>query len=643
MATSRPITATSSRPSQPPPRRTARRLVRSALLTALTAGVALAVAYGLERAHAGTHPVVATLTLLQTERPGLLLLGGLLVWAVLGLLFALSGRLWIALGGTLALATVLAVADVWKMRLRLEPVFPADVEYLTHPRLLVDAAGARGVLALAALVVALLAAAYGLARLARRGRLPAARPRRGRLAAQAVCGVLSGALLVGAGLFNRPGAPLRPVYERAGAEWASWDQVDNYATNGFLAGLLYNMPGPVMPRPPGYDESTMRQIAAEYREAALTINATRDPAALADTNIVIVLGETVSDPLRMLGVHLEEDPLPFTRRLMSATTSGTILTPAFGGGTANVEFEVLTGMALRNFEPQMRTPFQTLIPHEDTFPSFVTSLAEGRDTLAIHPFVASFYRRDVVYPALGFDRRVFEGDMVHRDHVERNPYVSDAATYKEVVDELRASDRPLLMNVVTMQNHLPFWGLYDDPIDVTGPFDPAEAGDLGQYLRGLRYSDDALAQLVGDLDRLDERTIVLFYGDHLPGAWPPAALAMNPPVVQHETPYLVYANFPTAPLPATPPLSPTFLVNRMLDTANAPLTPYNALLERLAQQVPAYEVLAVLNDRGEQVTEADLSPQARHLLDQYRLVQYDLAVGKRYSAAEMLTVPDAGS
>ena len=136
---------------------------------------------------------------------------------------------------------------------------------------------------------------------------------------------------------------------------------------------------------------------------------------------------------------------------------------------------------------------------------------------------------------------------------------------------------------------------------------------------------------------------MLFYGDHLPGAWPSGALAANPPLVQHETPYLVYANFPTAPLPATPPLGPTFLVNRMLDTANAPLTPYNALLKRLAQEVPAYEALAVLDDRGDQVAEADLSPEARHLLDQYRLVQYDLAVGKRYSAAEMLTVPDAGS
>ena len=442
MATSRPITTIRPRPSHPPPRRTALRLARPAVLTVLTAVVALALAYGLEYVHASTHPIVPTPTLLLTERPAVLLLGGLLVWAVLGLLFALSGRLWVALGGTIALATALAVADVWKMRLRLEPIFPADLNYLGQPRLLVDAVGSRGVLTLVALVVALLAAAYGLARLARRGGLTARRHGRGRLAARAMCGVLAGALLVGAGLFSRPGAPLKLLYEHAGAEWVTWDQVENYATNGFLAGMLDNMPGPVMRRPPGYNAATMRQIAAEYREAALTINATRDPAALADTNIVIVLGETVSDPLRMLGTHLEEDPLPFTRRLMSATTSGTILTPAFGGGTANVEFEVLTGMALRNFEPQMRTPFQTLIPHDDAFPSFVTSLADGRDTLAIHPFVASFYRRDVVYPALGFDRRVFQDDMVHRDQVERNPYISDAATYREVVDELRALGPP---------------------------------------------------------------------------------------------------------------------------------------------------------------------------------------------------------
>src|SRR5659263_1343 len=128
---------------------------------------------------------------------------------------------------------------------------------------------------------------------------------------------------------------------------------------------------------------------------------------------------------------------------------------------------------------------------------------------------------------------------------------------------------------------------------------------MGQYLRGLKYSDEALAQLVADLAALDERTIVLFYGDHLPTVWPQEVLDTTDPALQYETPWFVFANFETAEVDPGVTIGPNLLVNQLLAAAQAPVTPYNALLAALAEEDPT---------------------RAPELLADYRLVQYDLSL-----------------
>jgi hypothetical protein len=194
--------------------------------------------------------------------------------------------------------------------------------------------------------------------------------------------------------------------------------------------------------------------------------------------------------------------------------------------------------------------------------------------------------------------------------------------------------------VVTMQNHRPYEGKYDEPIQVDGAMAPMEQRMVGQYLRGLRYSDEAVEQLVTDLEGLDERTIVLFYGDHSPAVWSNQVWARNGGQAMYETPWFVWANFETAPVdPGATYLGPNHLLNQLKAAANAPVTPYDAMLAQIAEEVPAAERGLMLDPQGHQITADDLSPRAHQLLEDYRLVQYDLSVGKGFAEDELFEVP----
>ncbi len=619
-----------------------RRLLRLVLLpVAVTALLAAVVTLGVELVHVQTEPWQEPAERWASLPARLHVLGALTVWPFVALLLAVTGSLWATTVLTLAAGAVVAVADHRKMTLRGEPLFPTDVGYLTSPRLLLDSAGVSPLLAggAAVLVVAALAA-VAVVSWRRRG-TRSRRERRWRWGTRLVLGLVGAAGVVVIAGFHEPGNPLRAAYEDLPVTWAEWNQAQNYAQNGFVAGVLYNLPGEAMTPPEGYSRERMAEIVATYGSVAAGANTERTGAALDDTNVVLVLAESFSDPTRLAGLEIAEDPIPFTRFLMGHTPSGTMLSSGLGGGTANVEFEVLTGMAVANFRPQLHAPYPLLIPHHEHFPSVVDRLGGRHAGLAVHPYSPRFYRRETVYPRLGLDRAIFQDAMGHRDRVGNDSHISDAATYAEVLDQLDAAEEPLLVNVVTMQNHSPYSGVHPDPIEVSGDFDAAAAEEIGQYLRGLRHADDALAAFLAELTAREERTVVLVYGDHLPAIWPESVTDANDRQTLHETPWFVWANTALDDVGPPPVLGPNHLVGQVLAATGAPLTPFDALLAELSREVPAQEAGIMLDAAGQPVTADRLPPRARELLHDYRLVQYDLSVGERYSLETIFRVPDA--
>jgi phosphoglycerol transferase MdoB-like AlkP superfamily enzyme len=574
--------------------------------------------------------------------PILFLLGTLVVWLLVGLVHAVTGRIALTRWVMVTVTVVVAVADHNKVRVREEPLYPSDVAFLTQLRLLADMVGLGWlgwlVAAGTVLIGLVMLVAVWRAQAARRRALSARRrhaPGAAALAVRVGTGGLCLLALVHVSNFNQPGNLARAAFDAAGAQWRPWSQQRNYLGNGFVAGVLYNTDVPPMAPPTGYGPATMAEIVRRYAAVAEGINRHRTPGGLDGVNVLMVLSESLSDPTLLRGVTPARDPIPFTRALMRVSTSGLLLAPGIGGGTANAEFEALTGMSLGLFPAQLRVPFQMLVPERSRFPSLVQWYERtGHRPIAVHPFSTEMYRRSDVYRAFGFDDFVHEDRLASPRRLGHDGYVSDASAFDEVVARLRRSASPLFVQLVTMQNHIPYEDRYDHPIGVRGPAG-VPLPPTGQYLRGLWHSDRALRALVRDLEGLPEPTVLVVYGDHLPGTYPDVVRDLNGYLAMRRTPFLVWSSF--AGDPVHPSLiSPAHLTDVLLEHVGAPVTPYTALLTRLRGVVPALDGRAVYDAAGEPMEITDLPPGTRRLLHDYRLVQYDLAVGRAFSEDGML-------
>lgn len=568
----------------------------------------------------------------------LLLLECLVAWTLALGLWGLTGSVVLTGAAALVVASALPAVNARKARLRLEPLLASDVSYLREPRFLAQYVDGWAWVAAAAVAVLVVAVTVGLVvRRRRRRDVPRDRARtRVRLAAVAVS-VASAVLLVN---FNAPWSLYRPAFAQAGASWVEWDQMDNFRTNGLFAGIASTMPSAPMVEPRDYDVDAVRARVDDLVDRTREVN--RDRAgSLAGANVVVVLSESFADPTGVLA-DSEPDLIPEYHRLARGHTSGTLVANGFGGGTANMEFELLTGLSTALLAPNARTPFVSVLPRRERLRGLVTPLLEGRASETLHPFEGRFYKRSTSYRTLGFERPRFLDAMRHLDRIDDDPYVSDAAVFDEVVDRIEASEEPLLLNVVTMQNHSPFAGKYDDPATVTGSGDEPLTPGFRQYLTGLRHSDDALGDLARRVDELPEDTVVLYYGDHLPPSWPRSDDDGPKAVERYTTPYVVFGNVP-ATRAATPAESvgPAQLLERLATTHDAPLTPMQVFLDDLHDEVPALTPLGAHVGGERFVRPADLDRDQRAAVEDYRELQY-AALTEPALAKRLFAVPDAG-
>lgn len=590
----------------------------------------------------GTNGLDSGFGILLREKPLVFALNVLLVWVVLLLLVAILGRVLPAAALLLLVVVPVALANNQKLSLRREPLYPADLAFVQEPGFLREMVGT-GMLVLVGLgLVALLAGYLWVRRqvLMRYPRIDWGSSRRrwwGAMLGRAGVLVAGLGLLAYVGGFHHDGNVIRKAYDAGGARWAPWSQIDNYMRHGFVAGLAYNLDVEPMDPPNGYGPDALAPIIARYADGTGDQDPGKGigPGELAKTNVVVVLSEAFTDPTRVPGVTLEEDPLPLTRELMRSTPSGSMSSPLIGGGTANVEFEVLTGQAMSEFTPQLTTPYQMLVPGADSFPSAVGYFKQqGLRTVAIHPYRSSMYQRDRVYPVLGFDQTVFEPQLPDRERLDDGKYISDAAAFDEVVDVLAETTQPAFVQLVTMQNHYPYTKNFDDPMDVRGLGGKA-ARELGAYARGLQYSDRAIAAFLEQLEASGEPTAVLFYGDHAPTFWSGSSvekrLGDDAPVL-HETPYFLWSNVPGFDRSAAPAVtSPHFLLPLLLERLGAPLPPYYRLLLDLQRSLPVMMPGRYGTSDTDLGSVDELPAQTQRLLADFRMVQYDYAVGQRFS------------
>lgn len=439
-----------------------------------------------------------------------------------------------------------------------------------------------------------------------------------------------------------------------------WDAFGDARANNPATTFLSLSKVKAMDKPDNYSQKTMESLAKKYAKEAQAINQTR-PNKLTDNTVIMILSETFSDPTRVPGVSFTLDPIPNIRNVKNTTTSGLMLSPGYGGGTANIEYQALTGLNLANFNDSLIVPYQQLVPNQNNPYSFNQIWMEkyGKNaSTAVHPFQQSMYLRNINYKKFGFSYLYTLDSKIPLEHtgcIDRSPYVSDSEAYQSILDLIDKQQNwksSQFLQLVTMQNHLPYGDYYDNnefsDANISEDLSDGERWNINTYTKGINWTDQETADFLNQLDQIDKPITVIFYGDHLPGIYDTADMDKNNKTVLHETDYFIWSNsaspsHDTKVNPITTAYtSSNYFMPLAAEHLNAKVSPYLAMLTELQQEVPAMSRVigtnggigqgkaTYLDYAGNNIKATALSTRAKKLLEDYKLIQYDQTVGKDY-------------
>lgn len=380
-------------------------------------------------------------------------------------------------------------------------------------------------------------------------------------------------------------------------------------------------------KPAGYDADAAAQELAALEEESMS-----EPAMAAASdgeelpNIIVIMDEAFSDPAILGDFTVNQDYMPFVHSLLEGTentVSGWLNVSVLGGNTANTEFEYLTGNTMA-FLPQGSIPYQQYI--NESAPSLASHLASlGYQTVAMHPYNASGWDRDTVYPAMGFSEMYFLPDF-ENPHKVRN-YVSDQSDFEKIIEIYEnKGDSPLFLFNVTMQNHSSYTESFDN-------FDPqieVEGGSqtLNNYLSLLSLSDEALSELIAYFEGQEEDTVIVFFGDHQTtnsviepilkqNGKSSSTLTEEERADRYKVPFFIWANFDIEEETGVE-TSANYLGAKTLEAAGVPMDGYFTYLSGLSETVPVISANHVTLADG---TFTNADDQAE-LLSDYKGYQY---------------------
>ncbi|MDX8513676.1 LTA synthase family protein [Mesorhizobium captivum] len=411
-----------------------------------------------------------------------------------------------------------------------------------------------------------------------------------------------------------------------------WDQKENYASNGFALAFALNVPMAHVSAPPGYSEKTMDAIARP--EVAASV-----PDQKPD--IVVVMSESFWDPTELPGVSIKPDPIPTVRALRS----GSMFSPEFGGMTANIEFEALTGFS-NAFLPAGSIPYQQYV--RTPTPSLATFLkSEGYRARAIHPGTNWFWNRGAVYADFGFND--FRSEETLPPMEKRGPLASDAAMTDEIIREADASEQPVFLFAVSLQNHGPYepYRYYNPTHKVEAPISTWARESLLSYAEGSADADRGLQRLIDWAKKRERPTIIAFFGDHLPPLGPVyvetgflkdnVAPRREPTpeaaLDHHDTPLIIWSNR-SGPVENLGSVSPAFLPYHILTTAGITHPYYTGFLGALRERYRVVDRNLLLSPSGEATPDWARQKKIDPQINDFRLIQYDMMFGKRHTAPD---------
>lgn len=263
-------------------------------------------------------------------------------------------------------------------------------------------------------------------------------------------------------------------------------------------------------------------LPRDYSEEAVE-NIVKSEESLPETgekrpNILFLQLESFFDPELVEYLNISEDPIPNFRKLMQEYSSGYFKIPSVGAGTANTEFESITGMSMRYFGPG-EYPYKSILKETTCESAAYVLKSLGYGTHAIHNNEANFYGRKNVFANLGFDSFTSEEYMSEQDDTNPNDWVRDHNLTKYILQAMESTEGPDYVYTISVQGHgdYPEEPVLENPkITVSGASSQAENYKWEYYCNQIYEMDQFIKELTDELSKLDEDVVLVMYGDHLP-------------------------------------------------------------------------------------------------------------------------------
>ncbi len=301
-----------------------------------------------------------------------------------------------------------------------------------------------------------------------------------------------------------------------------------YSDYGFVYGFSSSVMDRGMNKPDDYSESTIKAITqsvAQAKEDASSYTVAKSDQIVSDSvkkqqpNVICVLLESFMDPTEINFLELSKDPIPNFRALSDNFTSGYLTVPVVGAGTANSEFEVLTGMNLRFFGTG-EYPYKTILK-ETNCESIASDLSkQGYGTHVVHNNGGNFYSRANAFSQFGFDTFISKEMMNIQEYTPLGSWPTDDILIGETKKALDSTpNQSDFVYTITVQGH----GNYPDEkviqnpeITVSGADSEEKNNQWEYYVNQIHEVDKFIKNLTDMLSERDENTILVLFGDHLP-------------------------------------------------------------------------------------------------------------------------------
>lgn len=419
----------------------------------------------------------------------------------------------------------------------------------------------------------------------------------------------------------------------------NFNPVKQAQQDGFIPAFMDTVKPHYMQKPKGYKRGNMERIAEKYSNTSQKINEEREDS-IDDSQTILYLSESLMDPQLVPDLLENESPLPVTEKIIDENVGGTMYSQFMGGGTANLEWSVLTSFSTEVFDqPLVTTPYSDFYLDSNNHHTFLD--LTKKKNIALHPYTANLYNRQEIYDAIGMDEFLYlDHGIKYEEKLGDMIRISDNSLNKDIYRVLDNKDVGLL-HVLSMQNHAPYKKAvkeveYEPKINSdVYPEDSRE--ELFNYLQAIKASDNAVKKLINKINDEKNDVNLILYGDHFPRLFEGMEKEFGEDSI-HETPWFLYMNNQQASSDEDiEGVSPIFFVPLLLREGDYYVTPYYALMDKLLEE----DVLRIGKDfvvttAGETADE-ELPDELRGMVEDYRLIQYDALFGDNWLSGDFYT------